>query len=75
MYCPLYSPGRQKLENLCNENYNIYDSLTRDQKFIFIFNLANENKTILETLVKFIHDSMALRDALMEYFMFLENYG
>ena len=72
MYCPLYSPERSKLEKTCNENCNIYDSLTREQKFIFIFNLANENKSILVALAKFVHNSMTLRDTLMEYFMMQE---
>ena len=72
MYCPLYSPERSKFEKTWNENCNIYDSLTREQKFIFIFNLANENKSILVALAKFVHNSMTLRDTLMEYFMMQE---
>ena len=69
MYYPLYSPERLNLENVCKENCGVYESLTREQKFIFIFNLANENKIILTALAKFIHNSMNLRETLMDYFM------
>ena len=70
MQCSLYSPQRSILENVCRENCNRYDSLSIEQKFIFI--MSNENKAILEALAKFTRISMALRDKLMEY-IFLVN--
>ena len=65
-FCPLYSPHRRDLENICRENCNRYDSLNRDQKFIFV--MSNENKDIQNALANFISTSMCLRDKLVEYF-------
>ena len=64
--CPLYSPKRTVLQNACRINCCRFDSLTNDQKFIFI--MSNENETILKTLCKFLYDSTILREKMMEYF-------
>ena len=65
-FCPLYSPQRIYLENICRENCNRYDSLNRKEKFIFI--MSNENKDIQNALGNFISTSMVLRDKFLEYF-------
>ena len=65
-FCPLYSPQRIYLENVARENCNRYDSLNREEKFIFL--MSNENKDIQNALGKFTSTSMYLRDKLVEYF-------
>ena len=65
-FCPLYSPQRIELETICRKHCNRYDSLNRDERFIFI--MSNENKNIQNALGYFITTSMNLRDKLVEYF-------
>ena len=65
-FCPLYSPQRLYLENICRENCNRYDTLNGEEKFIFI--MSNENKNIQNALGNYISTSMTLRDKLVEYF-------
>ena len=64
--CPLYSPQRIYLEKICREYCNQYDTLNRDEKFIFV--MSNENKHIQNALGNFISTSMSLRDKLVDYF-------
>ena len=66
LLCPLYTPERQILENVCKKNCNMYDSLNIEQKFVFI--MSNENIDILKTLGKFIAGSMGLREKIIGYF-------
>ena len=64
--CPLYARARGILENVCTSNCTLYESLNTDQKFIFI--LSDENPLIIKHLGKFVVESMALREKLVEYF-------
>ena len=64
--CPLYTPLRTTLENICKKNCTRFNSLNTEQKFIFI--MSNENKQVLKILGKFIFDSLNLRGKVIEYF-------
>ena len=64
--CPLYSPQRKVLEEICKQNCNGFYDLNNKQKFIFI--MSNENENMLKVLGKFIYDSMSLREKIVEYF-------
>ena len=64
--CPLYARARISLENVCISNCTLYSSMNTDQKFIYI--LSNENPVIIKNMGKFVAESMALREKLVEYF-------
>ena len=62
----LYNRNRRILENVCISNCSLYESMTIDQKFIFI--LSNENPLIIKQIGKFVTESITLREKLVEYF-------
>ena len=64
--CPLYARARKSLENVCISNCTLYSYMNTDQKFIYI--LSNENPVIIKNMGKFVAESMALREKLVEYF-------
>ena len=64
--CPLYSPERTVLENVCTEKCIRYEHFTDEQKFIFL--MSNENEKIIKTLGKFISNSLIIRDKIITYF-------
>ena len=64
--CPLYSPNRIILENVCRPICNGYDSLNENAKFIFI--MSNENKSLIKALSIYVSEGMRLRDKMVEYF-------
>ena len=57
--CPFYTEERQKLFDCCKNESRNFDSLTDDEKFIFI--LTNESLTITTTLAKFVFLFLNLR--------------
>ena len=64
--CPLYSPSRLKLENVCTANCNRYNELNNEQKFIFL--MSNEDENVIKQLGRFISDSLNIRDRIITYF-------
>ena len=66
--CPLYTPFRRVLENICSEMYPRYKNLTGEQKFIFL--MSNENENIIRKLGKYISESFIVRDRITKYLFF-----
>ena len=64
--CPLYITERKNLEIICNKTCNKFETLTDEQKFIFI--MSNENADIIKALGKFVFASMTIRDKMVTYF-------
>ena len=64
--CPLYTPSRTILEMACNEVCIRYKDYSEEQKFIFL--MTNEHEKIIKALGKYIFESFALRDKMMNYF-------
>ena len=58
--CPIYIQERELLYNCCKQDCINFDSLTKEQKFIFLF--TNESKNITKALGKFIFQSMKVRE-------------
>ena len=61
--CPLYNNERRALIGLCGNIYKNFNSLSDEQKFVFI--LSNENENILETLSRFIFHSLKNREQII----------
>ena len=66
--CPIYTPFRRFLENICSEMYPRYKNLTGEQKFIFL--MSNENENIIRKLGKYISESFIVRDGITKYLFF-----
>ena len=64
--CPLFTPQRNRLENICKENCKRYDNLTQEQKFIFI--MCNEKSEIIKALGEFVFNCLILREMIIDYF-------
>ena len=62
----LYTPSRTILEMACNEVCIRYKDYSEEQKFIFL--MTNEHEKIIKALGKYIFESFALRDKMMNYF-------
>ena len=58
--CPLYTEERKLLFGCCKQNCKNFDSLTKEQKFIFIF--TNESANVTKILAKFIFQSSKIRE-------------
>ena len=61
--CPLYTNERRDLIGLSENMYKNFNSLSDEQKFVFI--LSNENENILETLARFIFHSLKNREQII----------
>ena len=64
--CPLFSPQRKTLDNICKENCERYTNFTTNQKFVFI--MSNENVNIIKALGQFVSNSLNLREQIIDYF-------
>ena len=58
--CPLYIEERELLFDCCKQNCKNFNSLSRDQKFIFIF--TNESESVAKALGRFIFQSLKIRE-------------
>ena len=65
--CPLYSPSRLILENVCVTHCNRYNELNNEQKFIFL--MSNEDEKVIKVQGRFISDSLYLRDRIITQFV------
>ena len=61
--CPLYIRERELLFDCCKQDCSNFDSLSNDQKFIFIF--TNESEGIAKALGRFIFQSLKIRENLI----------
>ena len=59
--CPLYAAERKVLFDAFSENCKNFDSLTEEQKFIFI--LSNEDTDLTKILAKFLFRSFKIRES------------
>jgi hypothetical protein len=64
--CPLYSPQRKVLEDICIETCTKYEDLTQEQKFIYL--MTNENENTTKALGKYIVNSLTVREKIITYF-------
>ena len=62
--CPLYSSEREELYKSLKINSKTFESLSRDQKFIFI--LTNEDKNVMTELAKYTYRAMKVREKAIE---------
>ena len=60
--CPLYTEERKLLFDCCRKECNNFDSLTEEQKFLFI--MSNETPCIIKILAKFIFQSFKKRETI-----------
>ena len=64
--CPLFTPQRKTLDNICEENCERYTNFITNQKFVFI--MSNENVNIIKALGQFVSTSLNLREKIVDYF-------
>ena len=62
--CPLYENQRESLFKICRENCQLFDSLSENEKFVFI--MSNEDEKVTRSVAKFISESFKFRETALD---------